>query len=293
MTSTASRTMLVPLDGSKIAENAIPLAGMLARVFDCDVRFIEVAPAHMSTSDRPHAAQIFTDYALGRAARYGIPAGRSSADLLFGDPSSVILSESKRDDSVALALATHGRGGFRATLFGSVADRVIRGAQIPVLVVPGVGGPHTEVDKILVTLDGSATAEQALAPARAIAAAEGAALALVRAFSIVPPAAVGYVYYPPDIPDAIIDEARKYVTAQAREGEQPMAVQGEAGAVICAVINDLDVDLVVMSKTGKRLAARVAVGSITDRVLHTAHRPTLVIPPAGRGGRKGLIPASP
>ena len=288
MTINATRTVLVPLDGSKIAENAIPLAGVLARVFDCDVRFIEVAPDHTPAAERAHAAQIFQDYALGRAEHFGIPAGRASADLLFGDASSVILDETKRDDSVALALATHGRGGFRATLFGSVADRVIRGAQIPVLVLPGVGGPHTQIDKVLVTLDGSATARQALAPARAIAAATHAEVVLLRAFSIVPPAAVGYVYYPPEIPDAIIDEARSYVTAQAREGEQALAVQGEAGAVICSVINDLDVDLVVMSKTGKRLAARVAIGSITDRVLHTAHRPTLVIPPVGRGGRKGL-----
>ncbi|HKS91613.1 MAG TPA: universal stress protein [Tepidiformaceae bacterium] len=288
MTSSATRTVLVPLDGSKIAENAIPLAGLLGRVFDCDVRFIEVAPDHTPAGERGHAAEIFKGYALGRAEHFGIPAKRATADLLFGDASSVILSESKRDDSVALALATHGRGGFRATLFGSVADRVIHGAQVPVLVVPGVGGPHTQVEKVLVTLDGSATAEQALAPARAIAAAAHAEMILLRGFSIVPPAAVGYVYYPPEIPDAIIDEARSYVTGQARPGERALAVQGEAGAVICSVINDLDVDLVVMSKTGKRLAARVAMGSITDRVLHTAHRPTLVIPPVGRGGRRGL-----
>lgn len=291
MTTPVSRTILIPLDGSKLAENAVPLAGALASTFDCDVRFIEVADDHTPPAERARAADIFTDYAMSRAVRYGIPAGRVSADLLFGDPSSVILRESRRDDAVAVAIATHGRGGFRATVFGSVADRVIRGTQIPALVAPGVGGPHTDIDRILVTLDGSQTSQRALAPARAIAVANGAQLVLLRAYSIVPPAAVGYVYYPPDIPDAIIEDARSYVTAQAREGERALAIQGEAGAVICGVINDLDIDLVVMSKTGKRLASRLAIGSITDRVLHTAHRPMLIVPPAGRGGRRALVQA--
>jgi nucleotide-binding universal stress UspA family protein len=261
---------------------------MLGRVFDCDIRFIEVADADTAPDDREEAGRIFEDYAIGRAVRFGIPAERTSARLLFGNPASVILEESRREDTVAIALATHGRGGFRATVFGSVADRVIRGAQVPILVAPGVGGPHTEIARVLVTLDGSATAERALAPARAIAAAEGATVVLLRAFSIVPPASIGYVYYPPEIPEAIVEEAQSYVARKALAPERALALQGEAGAVICGVINDLDIDLVVMSKTGKRLASRLALGSITDRVLHTAHRPVLVVPPVGRGGRKAL-----
>lgn len=274
------RRFLVPLDGSRLAENAIPLAKRLSQIFEADIRFIQVIDEELDAAERARAAEIFAEYTRARAAHFGLANDCVESEVLCGEPSEVILGEARRSETVAIALATHGRGGFRATVFGSVADRVIRGADVPVLVVPGVGGPPTEIDRILVPVDGSGGAVQALPAARRIAEAEGAAVTIVRAYMVAPPGSMGYVYYPPEIPDAIVAEVHAYVAMVAERGERTLALRGDAGTVILQVINDLDIDLIVMSKTGKGLTSRIAIGSVTDRVLHTAHRPMLIMPAA-------------
>jgi len=272
--------ILVPLDGSKNAENAIPLAGSMARVFSCKIEFLQVhEDEEVDPESRAHAADLFKSYALERAGRAGIDTSICTASLVDGRAAAAILDAADVPNTGAIVLASHGRGGFRTAFFGSVADRVIRGSRIPILVVPGVGGPPTEISHILVTLDGSGVAERALEPARAIAKALTARLSLVEAYSLVPPLGVAYVYYPPDVPQEIEKAARDYIKAVAHEGEQALIVQGDATAAIVRTATDLDVDLVVMSSHGKDFSRRFILGSTTDRVMHDLHRPLLIIPP--------------
>ncbi|MGH2632910.1 MAG: universal stress protein [Tepidiformaceae bacterium] len=281
MTNEKRDRILVPLDGSKNAENAIPLAVLMAKVLDCDVEFIQARePVEDGAEEDAKAAEIFEAYATKRAAHFGILPERFSATSPVGPAAATVLDASDAPGVRGIALASHGRGGFRATLFGSVADRIIRGAKVPVLVVPGVGGPATEITEILVTLDGSDVAERALGPARRVAKALGARLSLLRAYTIVSPGAAAYPYYPPDIPQQLADAARDYVKSVAQEGEQSLVVQADPATGIVAAANDLDVDLVVMSSHGKGFSKRFIVGSTTDSVMHELHRPLLIIPPA-------------
>lgn len=281
MTTENRERILVPLDGSKNAENAIPIAALIMNTFDCDVEFIQAREADTDdVEENKRAADLFQSYALKRADHFGIDRGRATATSVFGAAAAAVLDAAEEPGVRGIVLASHGRGGFRSALFGSVADRIIRGATIPVLVVPGVGGPPTEIAQILVTLDGSKVAERALEPARRIAKTVGAKLALLRAYSVVSPAAAAYPYLPPEVPRQIADAASEYVKETAQTGEESLVVQGDAAAGIVAAANTLDADLVVMSSHGKSFSKRFILGSTTDRVMHELHRPLLIIPPA-------------
>ena len=257
-----------------------PTNAAASKAFDGKVEFVQAHEAETSDVEaNKRAAEVFETYALQRGAHFGLPRERSSATFLFGSAAAAVLDAAAAPGVCAVVLASHGRGGFRAAVFGSVADRIIRGASIPVLVVPGVGGPTTEIGEVLVTLDGSRVAEGALESARKIARALGARLSLLEAYSLFTPMATGYAYYPPEIPQELTDAAREYIKATAQAGERGLVVQGDAATGIVAAANDLDADLVVMSSHGKGFSKRFIIGSTTERVLHELHRPLLIMPP--------------
>jgi len=135
------RPILVPLDGSKLAENALPDAAWLSRITGAPIRFIHVVDTDVAVEDRGKAAETFRSYTKGIAADHGL--GETTCDVVAGSPADEILKESER--ASAIVIATHGRGGFRAMIVGSVADKVIRGASVPVLAEPGLEHPAAPV----------------------------------------------------------------------------------------------------------------------------------------------------
>jgi nucleotide-binding universal stress UspA family protein len=131
---------------------------------------------------------------------------------------------------------------------------------------------------ILVALDGSPEAERGLEAARDLAKRAGAKIVLVRAFSIPPPVGIEFAYYPPDLLTTMQTAAQEYVAGAAQPGERTVLIQGSPAGAIEQAATDVNAGLVVMTSHGKGLAARLALGSTTDRVLHTVHRPMLIVP---------------
>lgn len=273
--------VIVPLDGSSVAENALPLARIVADHFNAPIRIVRVIdPEELGrVADVGKATAEFTEYAMTRAAAAGIDAARCSAELIDGAPAAAILADAARQRAQAIVIASHGRSGFKAAVVGSVADKVVRGATIPVLVVPGVGKAASGISKVLVSLDGSKNSERALPLARGIAAAANAPLTLFEAFSIIPPGASGYEFYVPEAIDSTGEGPREYLKGLAQEGEDIAVSQGDAASAIVSAATSLDADLVVMAASGKGLAGRLFLGSTTDRVLHSLHRPLLIVRP--------------
>lgn len=273
--------IVVPLDGSKNAEYAVPMAAWLAGLYEAPVRFMHVTEPDLvaSAKDLDAAQQHFASYAADMAARAGLGPSDYSADLFAGSPGSVVLENS--GEARLIVLASHGRGGFHATFIGSVADKIVRGARVPVLVVPAIDGEETvSVRMIVVALDGSEGGERGLAVAREIAEKAGAKLALVRAYSTPPAVGIEFAYYPPDLLTSLEQAAREYLEGIARPGEQCVLAHGAAAEVIAKAALDLDADLVVMASHGKGLAGRLALGSTTDRVMHSLRRPLIIVPGA-------------
>jgi nucleotide-binding universal stress UspA family protein len=140
--------ILVPLDGSKLAEEALEPAAALARAYDAEIDLVQVVrpvllpvdPAfplpsvydqELSALDRAKAQ----DYLHDIAERYLKRGLRVTAAACLGwDPVETLLELARPPRYGLLALATHGRGGVQRLAMGSVADKLVRAAEVPVLV---------------------------------------------------------------------------------------------------------------------------------------------------------------
>lgn len=268
--------ILVPLDGSSLAEHALVDAAWLRGITGLPVRLIHVAEHDGTPEQRQHVAEKFREYATGQAKKYGL--GEAVCDVVWGSPAKEILQAAETASYVVIA--THGRGGFKAMVLGSVADKVIRGAKVPVLAEPGTEAPEPPGNgrPILVALDGSEEAEKGLALARELGEKAGLPLTLLRAYSVPPPAGIEFSYYPADLTATLEAAAKEYLQATAKAGERTVLVQGDAATAILEVAERENASLIVLTSSGKGLARRLALGSTTDRVVHGTHRPVLVVP---------------
>jgi len=276
----AQGDVLVPLDGSSLAEHALPLAALVSKVVGRPARLMYVVnqgEGFWTEQDVERARELFADYAERVMRQYGL---HGTVSVEYGSPAARILAAS--EGAAAVVIATHGRGGLRANLIGSVADKVIRGARVPTFVAPGVSfrppdSPGTR--PILVALDGSEHGERALTYARNIAQSLGAPIALLSAYRVPPPALAEFAYYPAEVAPMLETSLRDYLEGIARPGETQHIVMGEAAYAIVETARALDAGLIVMGATGKGLAGRLFLGSTTDRVVHSIDRTLLIVPP--------------
>lgn len=143
------RRMLIPLDGSALSERILTPACRLGDLLGVEYRLLMVitpltaeieraaqegSPLNASATRSKHdMAQTYLDHvaadlrAQGRAVQAQVVVGHN--------PAQMILDVAQREAIDLLALATHGRGGLSRLLIGSVADKVVRGAKTPVLLV--------------------------------------------------------------------------------------------------------------------------------------------------------------
>lgn len=145
--------ILVPLDGSPLAEEALGPAIALARIWGAQLMLLQVVrpvqlPANMAlpypssydedlTAIRRTQAQDYLGDVVERLKEQGIRAACAAA--VGWGAADAILDQARRGRVAFVVLATHGRGGLRRLALGSVADKVVRGAELPVLVCRPAG----------------------------------------------------------------------------------------------------------------------------------------------------------
>jgi nucleotide-binding universal stress UspA family protein len=165
---------VVPLDGSELAERAVPVAAELARRAVAELRlvhvhdpmaaepiYVEGLPViddHMRSLEREHE-QAYLDGAPQRLA----PGARVSVDLLDGPVATAIVRYAERNGAGLIVLTSHARGGFERAWLGSVTDEMVRVSHVPLLVVrPEPGDVSGSFRRVVVPLDGSLAAESIL-----------------------------------------------------------------------------------------------------------------------------------
>ena len=141
------RRVVIPLDGSEVSERALPYGAALASAFAAPVLLIRTTayPSNIGTPYLPEVMQLtqeLADRELREARAYldaraeRLRAQGVDCSILLVDepgPARAILA---REEGDVIVMSTHGRGGFDRAVFGSVADKVVRNADGPVLVVP-------------------------------------------------------------------------------------------------------------------------------------------------------------
>ncbi len=292
--------ILVPLDGSELAEGALPYATALASALGAKIVLLsawEGTERDMDATFPSMAAEIeqkanahFGGYLDGIRKRAG-----NGADTIVraGEPGDVILDVAREIEARAIVIATHGRSGVGRWLYGSTASHVLRHSDVPVLAV----GPHvlehpkTDVSMkhILVPLDGSALSEAALAPATELAKALGARISIVRAINW---AAEAYPYTLPEVYAPQLDQeleagAKAYVRRMQSSvqgvASDAFIVRAAAAAGLMDFVDKERIDLVVMTTHARGGLARAALGSVADRMLQGS-APVLLIRPAVEPG---------
>ncbi len=281
--------VLVPLDGSELAERALAYVPLLAPLGDLRPRLLGVVDAeevgagvdedqYLERRERVLSAYLQRE---GERLCEGVPT--VEVEVLAGDPAALILADASQWNADLIVISTHGRSGFERWRLGSVADKVIRGATCNALVI----GPSNRTDaapvvhSILVPLDGSPHAEVAIAVARRLADGLGAELHLLQVVTpVVMYEDVAGVSYGPDLTDLVIQDAKTKMECLKEQTRATYAtvVLGAVAEGITAYIEDEGIDLVVMTSHGRGGMLRTALGSVTDRLI-VGLAPVLVVNP--------------
>lgn len=298
------RSILVPLDGSPFAEQALPLAVAIAAKSGALVQLALVhhpVPALATALEVPEIEAQLDQEARLREQTYlnGIVertrAGANvpvSSAVLEGPVAEALEEQVTITGADLIVLTTHGRGPLSRFWLGSVADQLMRRIHVPVLLVrpQGEEAPAPQVARILVALDGSPFAEQAVAAGVALAKPFGAAVALFMAVEPMAPIAdpSGLVVLPPtpESEEKRREAAQAYLEGiaalLAKEGvvcTTHVTLEQPAPQAIMAKADVLKVDLVVLASHGAGGFERLVIGSVADKVIRGSLHPTLVVRP--------------
>jgi len=309
--------VLVPLDRSPLAEQAIGRAAAIARATDATIDLLlvhEVFGARFSGSPEPDADTLAGEhhYIERIAAELCDGASLTVTGGVHEGPAAATICERARQTAADLIVMTsHGRVGVGRMVLGSVADEVVRKSTRPILLLRPIEtatdrrAAHHLFKRILVPLDGSEDAAAIIPAAVDLARASRASITLLRVVGAVPAIAPFDATIPaahvPLIPDEVstarlvsivaaeLDEVAQRVHEEGRVAVDSDVVVGErVGAAIADYARAHGVDLVAMSTHG-RGASRLVLGSVADRVLHDSGLPILLQRTVRHGAEEALI----
>jgi nucleotide-binding universal stress UspA family protein len=293
--------ILIPLDGSQTAEKVLPYARYLAGKFKIPVELLAVVDiAEMATHISADSARFLDtmiengmrsseSYLQGIAATF--PGAKVDCTVEKGRAEETIIEKGETDKAVLIAMATHGRSGLNRFLLGSVAEKVLRGAANPLLLVrateqakvDGTAGFKT----VIVPLDGSELAESVLPTVTHAAKALDLEVLLFRAYRTAYIADAGDDGYGANYDDLIAgvrDEANGYLAKKVAELKKlglekvsSMSAEGFAGDEIIGLGRKTPEGLIAMCSHGRSGLKRWVLGSVTETVVRHTVDPMLVL----------------
>jgi nucleotide-binding universal stress UspA family protein len=294
------RSIMVPLDGSGLAEQALPMACAIADWTRARLHLVLVHQP-LSIPPDPASATLYssTELTVRTAERSYLEkarerlqeSGRTVSIATVSGPVTPALSKHGHEVAADLiVMATHGRGPVQRMWLGSVADGLVRGSEIPVLLVrpaAGEAGPVWTIPRIMVPLDGSALSEEALEIAAALAGACDAELDLVE---VVRPVLLAIDPALP-FPSAYDQELSTLARARAQNYLHDIAERYRARGLRVSAAACIGWDpvqtllelarparygLLVLASHGLGGVRRLAAGSVADKLVRAADVPVLV-----------------
>lgn len=311
---TLPRTLLVPLDGSPVAEMALPYAEAFAKATGTSIHLlsvIEPVPRGLTSRSTKRAAEIeqaqrealqgALTVAADRLGRAGLDVSLSVMD---GPPAETILAAARSDTVAIVVMGTHGRGGVDRWGVGSVADTVMRASPKPMLLVRLPYTPASQraplrpvtLGRLMVPLDGSALAEGSLPLAADLADATGATLTLVRVepWVTIGSAPYGAVAEFTEMEERAAAEAARYLDDVRRRlpkkvNAETIVLRGRPAESLIDFAQYERIDLVIMTTHGRGGVRRLVMGSVADRLVRAGV--TMLLVPAGAVA--SLAPSGP
>ncbi len=287
--------ILVPLDGSTLAESVLPYVRSLARAIDARVQLLLV---HEPAEPRAHSSP--TDKYLEKVAAVFSGIADVKPIVEKGDPAAVIVDLAAANAATLIAMATHGYSGTKRWLLGSVTDKVLHATANHLLLVKPAEGENVgeaELNTILVPLDGSRLAEEVLPTVRDLARRLKAKVVLARVLTPLysgPPEAYVPVFgvniqSQKELQMEVRTAATQYLNAKAEQLRREGTTQTSSALIDCGaegaaagiidLAKKLPDALVAMSTHGRSGVGRWILGSVAERVVRHSHAPVLIIRP--------------
>lgn len=294
--------ILIPLDGSKTAEKVLPYARFLAGSLKLPVELLAVVDivemaTHMS-ADRARYLDTMIEDSVRNSEQYlrGVagtfPGANTKCTVEKGKAEQVIIETAAADKGTLITMATHGRSGINRWLLGSIAEKVLRAATNPLLLVRATDEAKADrvatLKSIVVPLDGSELAESVFPTVVELAKTLKLEVVLFRAYSI-PYSAYSSAegYYAVDYEELLkamreeaVDYLEKKTEAVKKLGIDKVscvAKEGFAADEIISLSRKSPDNLIAMCTHGRSGVKRWVLGSVTETVVRHSADPVLVI----------------
>jgi nucleotide-binding universal stress UspA family protein len=309
------RKVIVPLDGSRFAEEALPLGIGLAGDLGAALEIVRVhiplprSGAEPIAVDSDSLAAEMRGMSEGHLEELGVRISKKhrlpvATELLslHPDTAGALVAYLEPDGSELMVISTHGRGGFERVWMGSVADQVVRRARAPVVLVkpePDTGPTRgaRRVRRILATLDGSRLSEAIIPIVGEIARRTGAIVTLLQVVEPAMTVAATGSSWPMEttVPVLVPDEkqrerdrrdALRYLDEASRKLSIPTSriaceavISDRPATTILAQVKRAGPDLVALATHGRGGVGRLVIGSVADKVMRAARVPVLLYRP--------------
>lgn len=295
------KKILVPLDGSELAEAALPPAVALAEKTGAELILLQATMAteylipepaghgmmlsnYQSLEEAQKQAKSYLDHWQERLSKKV----KVWVDVVTGDPAGAIVDTAQEQNVDLIVLRSHGYSGLTRLVLGSVAERVLHEAPCPVLVLHNDQLPQ----HILVALDGSELAEMAIRPGVEMAKLCQANLVFFTVEANLEIPAPDFVKLE-QVESGLGEQARSNLFLRGedylarlqkqyqKEGLEVDYVvsHGEVAEKLLAAVEANNIDLIVMVTHGRTGLKRWVYGSVTEKVLRSTPQNMLVIRP--------------
>lgn len=276
--------ILVPLDGSDLAELALPYAEELAAAFDSEVVLMYVSePAE---DQYRHMHQLYMEEVAGQMRNH---IKKVSPLVLSGKSAEEIIGYAEKNDVSLIIVTSHGRSGITPWAAGGVASKVLHATTVPLLLIRAVKPPQRErlLNRILLPLDGSKAGEGAVPYVQELISRLGSEVIL---FGVVPAGqhirtvgGLDYILYPEQHLESVKAEAREYLNKvyrrlKRRKGRVRVELKvGDIAREIIEFAEENNASLIAISSHGRSGIAKWVFGSIAHKVLQISNTPVLVV----------------
>lgn len=301
------RTLLVPLDGSEVSEASLPWATKLAQEHGHSITLVRIAEYPLAGGgtwpEEAMSAEAYEQVIVAEQdeaehylddVRQRLAESKVTVETIVrhGNPSVALLDLADELNAAAIVMASHGRGGLKRLVLGSVAMQLVSHTAVPVFLVRAVIPAErrtADLHRLLVPLDGSVLASRALEVAREMAT-PGTTLVLVRVVPWPRSFVLDDASERPRDAEAtaygvgIATEYLEHVATPLREAglsvETQVIVSETKDTVsrhLAVAVAAWDVDAIVMSTHGHGGVTGWLLGSVADQVVRNVDRPVMLV----------------
>jgi len=289
----AYNKILVPLEGSELAEKALPYAKSIAKLKKGSLTLFAVSLAiFVERRDR-----LFASYLEVSAKELNDQKIKTTTATGYGDIADQIIKYANNNQMDLIVMSTHGYSGAKKWMFGSITQKVLYGTAIPVLLVKAKAPPASvELNRILVPVDGSPFSESTFPYVEELAKNTKKEVLLLHICE--PPVVPSYgnkpinpkwKKYRDDMWQELENLSTNYLDKTIAEMKSKRlkatykVVKAQTGDVtknILQISKDENIDLIIMATQGRSNVNRLVYGNVANKIVEQSSQPVMLIRPA-------------